>query len=294
MFLFLYSWLSIQTEEFEIYKTISDICHPRLEDLWNIQRAISQSPRPQLDLLADKAGFVKEFRLIGTLPNELPQYFYKAVNTKESDRENCIVIYASFNERFSNGAKRLFSTIASSDFIGHVHCRIGGWPNIENGSLALAHVPYAFKVCFFKEMWKKGYKRVLYLDASIIPKVSLNAFFDVIRQRGYFITQNFHTLGEFHFLREEVARYFGLGFEEAGNLLSCQAGIFGIDFMRKKGIQLIDALYEAAKDSQAFYSPRSDQTALSILLHKFGMVDWLPGPNSSYFDVDRHYVKNIQ
>jgi len=284
---------TMAAEELDVYKTLSDLLHPTIEDLQKIQQDILHNPRPEVKYLADKEFIPREFQLIGNSPEEMPRYYHQVVNTSEEDRENCIIIYASFNERYPQGAERLFSRIVQSDFKGHVDCRIGGWPNVEQGSLVLAHVPFAFKVCFIKEMQKKGYKRVLYLDSSIVTTVSLNKFFDIIKEKSYFITRNYHNLDlEPLYMREEIAQFFGYSLEEARHLLSCSACVFGVDLTNEKVVQAIDYWYSAAQDPHAFYSARSDQTALSLVLHRLGMTDWLPGPYSPYFYIDRSYVKD--
>jgi hypothetical protein len=89
--------------------------------------------------------------------------------------------------------------------------------------------------------------------------------------------------------------------EEASSLLSCSAAFFGIDLTNEKVAKLIDDWYAAAKHPHAFYSARSDQTALSLLLHKAGMTNWASlgytghvkgyGPYA-IVTMDRAYVKN--
>ena len=281
----------IQAEEMEIYNEISDMYNPTSEDLKKVQQYLSHTPRPDIQFLKDTAFIPRNFKFIGDSADEIPQYYHLAVNSSAEERENCVIIYASFNQRYPMGAERLFSLIARSDFAGHVHCRIGGWPDLKGGSLTLAHVPFAFKVCFFKEMQKMGYKRVLYFDSSIIPNASINKFFEVIKQKGYFVSKN-HLL-EPYFMREETANYFGFSFEEACRLFCCHACVIGMDLTNEKTLQLIDAWYESAKDPYAFYSARSDQTALSLLLHQMGLIDWMPLYYEDFFTIDRRYVKDF-
>ena len=287
------------SEKFKVYQQVTDICHPSIEELQMIQSVLLHSERPELYFLADNERVPREFKFIGDLPNEMPQHLHIAVNSDPNERENCLIIYASYNRRFPKGAKRLFSNVAESDFKGHIHCRIGGWPDIEGGSLGLAHVPYAFKVCFFKEMKRLGYKRVLYLDSSVLPIVSLNQIFKIIEERGYFVVENGHSVGDVcHFAT--VAWAFHLTLAELTTMCSCQAGLFGVDFTDDRACQLIDAWYEAAKDPFAFYSPRSDQTALSILLYQLNMRNWMSGnilnapdgtPDRGLLRVEREFVK---
>jgi hypothetical protein len=182
-----------------------------------------------------------------------------------------------------------------------VHYRIGGWPNIELGDIRLAHVPFAFKPCFFQEVRNKGYKKVLWLDSSILPSkdVSLNFVFDIIARIGFFIQAGDHTIGQF--MNEQSAAAFGITLEETFNVLSCSAAIIGIDFTKPRGASLINDWYTAAHDPYAFFSDRSDQNALSILIHKKGLVsDLIPrkllgsldNSQGAFFIMDRSLVKD--
>lgn len=294
--------LLLFSEHIEVYDEIEDLCHPTIADLQKIQDYLLHAERPDLKNLVDKEFIPRTFKFIGKTEKEQPAYYWSAVNSNQEERENCIVIYSSFNERYPRGALRLYRMICSSSFKGHVHCRIGGWPDIENGSLVLAHVPFAFKVCFIKEMQRKGYKRVLWMDASLLPYLDLNRVFEMVKQRGYLIQKNSHRF-HFPYMNVETAEALGYSFDEASSLLSCAAHFLAVDLTFENVVDLIDDWYKAAHDPAAFYSARSDQTALSLLLHKKGMTDWLeytatgspgrPFPDSLFL-IDREYVKDIK
>ena len=72
-----------------------------------------------------------------------------------------------------------------------------------------------------------------------------------------------------------AAAAFGLTLEQAQQIRSCSAGIFGVDFTNPTGAMLIDKWYTAAHHPDAFYSPRSDQNCLSIILHQAGVSDFV-------------------
>ncbi|MDB6081732.1 MAG: hypothetical protein JWO53_1004, partial [Chlamydiia bacterium] len=139
----------------------------------------------------------KTFKIIGNTPGELPKYEIIPVNSESSDRENCVIIYSSFNRYYQQGLERLVQHIKESDFKGHIIYRLGGWPDTEGGSLVLAHVPYAFKVCLFKEVQALGYKRAFWLDTSILPLVSLNTLFRMTEEKGYFVMGNTCMVGPY-------------------------------------------------------------------------------------------------
>ena len=287
-----------------IYGYIKDIYHPTTEDYRLVQTYLRYGNRP-LEQLGDSSLLMRDIRIIGESENEIPESGIRCVNCSSDEKENCVILYSTFNRNYPNALRRLEKTIANSDFRGHVLYRIGGWPNEEGGDLVLCHVPYAFKACFFKEAQRLGYKRVLWLDTSIIPIVSLNDIFKKIEEKGYF----FVDIGGFKIgpsINEHAAAAFGLSLEQAQQIECIAAFIIGIDFSNPTGKTIIDTWYKAAHDKDAFFSARSDQNALSIILHQLGIHDFIsihrlphveteePIQPDSLFFVDRIFAHNKQ
>ena len=261
-------------EQASLYAQIKDLNHPTHDDYRLIQQYLATGRRDDISALKDyNYEYVsRTFKIIGDEKDALPLYESIPVNCPDSDRENCVLIYASFNRNYPKGLQRLANCIRESDFKGHVLFRVGGWPDTEGGSLRLAHVPYAFKPCFFKEAQRLGYKRVLWLDTSIIPLVSLNDIFKMIEEKGCFVIGNTHMVGPY--INESAAQYFGMSRDDTYKIPSCSSGIFGIDFTNEKGAKIIDQWYKAAESKDAFFSPRPDQTALSVILYQAGITDF--------------------
>ena len=256
-----------------IYTRISNLYRPTNEDYRLLQKYLSSDER-NLSQLGDFEWIAKHIFIIGTTEQELPQSGRVSVNCTDEYKENCVILYASFNRNYPLALHRLLDIIKRSDFQGHVIYRIGGWPNTEGGDLTLAHVPYAFKVCAFKEAKRLGYKRCLWLDTSLIPVVSLNTIFKMIEAKGYFTVDcGGITIGPY--MTKASAAAFGLSLEQTKSIPSCSAGIFGIDFTNPTGSMLIDKWYQAAHDKDAFFSPRSDQNCLSIILYQAGISDFI-------------------
>jgi hypothetical protein len=253
------------------YKEIRDICHPTQEELFTLQDRLLHTHRPILKRMKETGFIPREFKFIGRSKEETPVSGRLVLNCDEEDRENCIIMYSSFNERYPLGIQRLLNELSHSDYKGHVYYMIGGWPNIEQGDLKLLHVPFAFKPCFFKEVEAKGYKKVLWLDASILPApgVSLNRIFKMIGLIGFFIQAGDHTIGSY--MNPKSSEAFGLNVSDTYGILSCSAAIIGIDFENTKSKYLLNTWYDAAHDPYAFFSDRSDQNALSILIHQQGL-----------------------
>lgn len=291
-------------EEFSVYRQLSNLYDPTIEDYQRVQQYLSQGERPFLKRLKDVEQAMRAFRLIGEGFEERPQMKKLVLRCGEEERENCILIYSSFNQNYPKGLMRLVKAIEKSDFKGHVYYRLGGWPNTAEGDLVLAHVPFAFKICFFREAKRMGYKRVLWLDTSIlpVPVMSLNKVFWMIEQHGHFIQKNSHEIGPF--MNEEAAKSFGLTLQQTESIPSISAAILGFDFTNPSMRQVLDEWYQAAKDPVAFYSARSDQNALSIILHQLQISHLLPASTLGssdhlrkklyrgiYFVMDREFVK---
>lgn len=260
----------------ELYSQIKDLNHPTTEDYLLIQNYLTNGTREEIRRLQDYnyEHVARTLKIFGSNPNEQLVKNTLYVNSSPEERENCVLVYATFNRNYPKGLERLVHHIANSDFKGHVLYQIGGWPNTEGGSLVLAHVPYAFKVSFFKEAERLGYKRAFWLDTAVVPLVSLNILFKEIEEKGYFIMGNTHFIEPY--INESAANAFNLTRKQTKKIPSCSAGICGIDFTNPKGKEIIDRLYKAAFDKDAFFSSRSDQTALSIILYQMGIQDFVP------------------
>ncbi len=282
-----------------IYSQIKDIYHPTLKELKRIQHYLASDQRYGLDKLGFYKANIQNFKIIGNSKKRQPRSGVIAVGCKKTIKENCLILYSSFNKNYVGGLKRLISFVKRSDFKGHILYRVGGWPNIKGGSLNLAHVPYAFKPSFFKEAERLGYKRVLWLDAAILPIVSLNSIFKTIQEKGYFVMGNSHMIGQY--MNEAAAQAFGIHLQDTYQIPSCSAGLLGVDLTNARARQVIERWYALAHHASAFYSERPEQNALSIILHQSGITDFesihrlAHGKNSinadSLFLLERSYVK---
>jgi len=281
-----------------IYAQIEDLLHPTLHDYRFIQDYLNFGKREKIGLLEDMTTRMRALKLIGEKPNEYPRSGKLSVNCEPNEKENCILIYSTFNDRYPQGLERLVECIQNSDYQGHILYRLGGWPNTEAGSLVLSHVPYAFKISFFKEAQRLGFKRVLWLDAAVVPVASLNKIFKMIETKGCFVMSNGREVGPY--TNPEALAFFGLNHSSTYQIPSCSAGLFGVDFTQPIGRKIIDWWSRAALDKDAFYSTRSDQNALSIILHQLGIsnfigLDQMPHHKSeinsnSLFWLDREFV----
>ncbi len=293
--------LLTDTPHGQLYRQIKDIFHPTLNDYRLLHNYLFYGSRLNLDRLADTYYGQRTIRILGDDLDQMPTSGLIHSNSTGEEKENCIILYATYNCNYPKGLKRQLSCIANSEFKGDVLYQVGGWPDEEGGSLVLSHVPYAFKACFFRQAQRLGYKRVLWMDASILPIANLNDIFGMIQKKGYLVMGNApFIVGPF--INPQAATYFGLTHSETYQIPSCSAAVFGLDLTQKIGRDLLDHWYRAAQDPDAFFSSRADQNALSLILHQYNISDFvpigrMPHPefnhpinSDSLFSLDRVYV----
>lgn len=275
----------IAVDQPDVYQKIENIYSPTIADYRMIQDYLAHGARPYLERLKLYSRVARNFKIIGDQPDELPQSGIVPVNCSIEKKENCVVLYASLNLNYPAGLKKLVKEIAASDFEGHVIYHLGGWPNIEGGSLVLAHVPYAFKVAAFKEAQRLGYKRAFWLDTAIKPLVSLNTIFSMIEASGYFIIGGNYLIGSS--LEPDVAKAFGITQAEALKIPNCFSGMIGLDFTNKTGVEIIDRWYQAAFHPTAFYSAKPEQFPYSIIVYQLGLIELIISHQRVAFDVSQ-------
>ena len=154
------------------------------------------------------------------------------VNCTIEDKENCIVLYASCNYLYPESLLKLVDRIKHSDFVGHIIYRIGGWPNVEQGDLRLAHIPYAFKVSAFREAYRLGYKRAFWLDAPMHARISFDTLFKSLKEKGvltYYLPWSIADITQ----RKLHLSYLGMTLTEAQEAYTVSTGLLGIDFTVK-------------------------------------------------------------
>ncbi|MBX3718988.1 MAG: glycosyltransferase family 2 protein [Parachlamydiales bacterium] len=285
----------------QIYGQIKDICHPTLDDYKLLHNYLFHGPRLNLDRLADIYYGQRTIRILGDSPDQIPVSGLVHVNSTGEEKENCILLFSTYNRNYPRGVRRQLNCIINSEFKGDVLYQIGGWPDEEGRGLVLSHVPYAFKVCFIRQAQRLGYKRILWMDSSIVPIANLNEIFGMIQKKGYLIMGNEpFIVGPY--TNPQAAAFFGLTHAETHQIPSISAAVFGLDLTQKVGRDLLDHWYRAAQDPDAFFSSRADQNAFSLLLHVHNISDFIPMrrmPHTesnqpitpdSLFSLDRIYI----
>jgi hypothetical protein len=273
-----------------VYQEIPEHAHPRMCDWVQLQKFLTRGERKELRLLdeaIDSGGVLSDyrcrlrrFRLIGKHFWNRPSFGIVPIGCSSEEKDICIITYASFNKRYPDSVDGLKRQLEKIGFKGHFLYRIGGWPDLEGGSLTLAHVPYAFKPCFFREAKRLGYRLVLWLDSSIRPLKSLEGVFSAIEDRGYFWYSSGTRLARY--CNRQAIEWFGYSAEDAREIESLAAGVIGLNLDHPKGSFILDEWMDAARAETGFYSARPEQNALSILAYRYGLDEWERSPSIAW------------
>lgn len=279
--LFLVSFYSLYAEP-TVYQTLSNLYHPSRSDYQKIQKYLKKGDRQELNLLKeaiepggalhDYKSRVRRIHFVGKWPWQGPRFGIVPFGCSLNDKKICVVTYASYNQNYPVGVSLIEEALKKVGFKGHFVYRIGGWPDLEGGSLKLAHVPYAFKPCFLRELGRLGYELVLWLDTSIRPMKNLDSVFKTIEEQGYLFYRSGHTLAQY--CTKEAMEALGEPIENAEHIYSVAAGVFGVNLRHEQGQKLVQKWYEAAQKETPFLSPRPEQNALSILSHQMKLTNW--------------------
>ncbi len=181
------------------------------------------------------------------------------------------------------------------------------------GSPSFLEAPYAFKPYCFEEARAAGFDVALWLDSSIKIKRPIDTLFELIKQHGYLMFANDHSVGEY--CKDSALMTLGIRREESFTMPSCSASVIGLDLSNPRTLNFLDLWRNFANDGVTFVGPkwsgigtwprtassdprvkghRFDQLAASVLALRLGMDQWQPNEFfGEYFENDRMYVRRL-
>jgi hypothetical protein len=195
-------------------------------------------------------------------------------------------------ERYVVGQRRLRAAI---DDGSEVICWTDALPP---GSPDHGDVPYAFKAFAIDAVRQRGFRYVLWADASVKPIRPLGPLWNLIERQGYWISDNGWNNGEWTW--PTAYRDLEITPEENWGIKHVVATAFGLDLQHPKGLAFFEEYLRLAK-TRAFCGPwfnrlhpdyahhgpsrltgecadlkirghRHDQTAASIVAHRLGLT----------------------
>lgn len=255
-----------------LWSLIPDITHPTLEDYRNIEHYLSQGKRPYLEQLTDLDRLIRirHLRLVGQ-GGQMPLFEVHSLNLQKNSARRCVLLYASYNGIYPQKAYRALEDLRRCGYSGHVLLRIGGFPNLDHGGLKICHVPYAFKVAFFKEAQRLGYKEVLWLDTAMHPLTDLEEIFSIIEQKGHFFTE----VGFLSDNRNTHLPAAAASLQVTTDLYSIiphlSSSVMGFNMEHPKSVRLIDDWLEAAERVYPFITCWPEELSVSIIAWRMNL-----------------------
>jgi hypothetical protein len=162
-------------------------------------------------------------------------------------------------------------------------------------SLTHEELPYYLKISAFEYALEKGYKKILWLDASFTAHKSTDKIFEFIEQNGYFFFCTGYNLAQS--INDNALNYVGLSRDDAEKYMEFASGCVGIDFENEKGIEIYKlwkhymdcglSLGSRNHDNQSlderFLFHRQDQSCLNLATQKL---------NLNHLKSEEHFYEN--
>ncbi len=268
-----------------VYAKVSDIQSPKDADFLLIQDYLLNGRRDYLKWLnyewyiPSKAdGLRYDFRARnlklgnnGEIDLELHKILF---NDDPNYRDCCVVCYGSWNSSYTEKISRIKKYLKKCHFTGHFLYRLGGWPDVEGGSLTLIHVPYSFKLCMIREAYRLGYKNIIWIDSAVIPGEKFNAILRYLEEDGYFLIDHVTKVAAHD--SPMVVEAFSLTEYERASIPQIQASLIGLNMENERTRLFFENSFEKMRKLKGFLSPRPEQVALGIVAHRLKMFPQLP------------------
>ncbi len=192
-----------------------------------------------------------------------------------------IISYASKGrEDYHKGLKRLIDSCLLFDYDLRMYSpdmedrQHNGVDILEPNTTPHNKVPYLFKFELIRMAYNDGYKRIVWLDSSIVVKRDLNELFD--GSCGWC----FHNLGHplYKWIGDEAVKNMVMDEKELYSTPQTWGGCFGLDFNNFKASTLLSEILHQAdmgsfnechSNREGFVAHRHDQSVLSVLFNRY-------------------------
>ena len=283
----------IDEELLELWASVSNIYEPTLSDYRLIESYLQFGRRPYLENLPEASWsnvgedeikmhirVMRQFKLVG--PNgEMPVFEKHDINVTEETKDRCILVFGSYNSVYPQKVYHILQELKESGYSGSVMLRIGGYPNLSHGGLKSSPFHGRWKLEFFKEARRMGYKKIIHLDTHVHPMSDLNAAFKVMDEQGGF----FYGRGPWLNINENFMNFaspLGVPADKMSEVEFIIGSILGLNFSNKQVVKLFDEWEDRMQRVDQFYCIGLDEMTFMALAWKYRLA---PAPASyhSYY-----------
>lgn len=221
--------------------------------------------------------------------------------------DDCCVVSFGNKYWYTDGVKRLRKSLELVGYDGGVLTR----SEYPEGCPTEEEARKAYKPYLLKEAAAQGYRKLLWLDASVWAIRPVDKIFDMIRRVGWYLVDESWNTGQW--TTDASLESLCITREESWNIWHLASGIVGISMDSEKGRVFLDEWFRMANDGKSFVGPRwspsvekpghgevgfcsddprvlghrADQTAASVISWKLGMLPTVKKTNYGYVSWDR-------
>jgi hypothetical protein len=255
-------WVQIQSElkTLEISKVLDPI-YPK-----NLSSKKTWFTKPQLKKKSDFLGRISRGvrqTLIDPKNGKFPKKTLLSIN---GGGDCCVVSFASYNGPYAKELETIPKELEQVGFQGHFLLMTGGFPNPTGKEITYAAVPYCFKIFALLEAKKLGFKKVLWIDATMQPLQNLKVLFEEIEKKGYFF--QLKKNGKRYLLpstRDVLLTETGIDMYKTPSI---RAQVFGFDLENAHIQTLIQEYYRLVELGTPFLSCFPEEHVLGALVAK--------------------------
>lgn len=160
---------------------------------------------------------------------------------------------------------------------------------LPDGSPTHEQIPYAHKLVAIQHAVEEGFRRILWLDASIVCVRNPKDMFDHIGHTGYYLYRSGYNCAQS--VSDKCLDIFGVTRDEAEAMPECASNVVGFDLNNPIGQEFYQRWNRAAFDGSfngsrlhdnqsqdpRFQFHRQDQSAASLIANQLGMTIHDPG-----------------
>ena len=192
-----------------------------------------------------------------------------------NNMETCI-INVGVDYWYPKGTKRLKETLIENGWNGDMLIDTD-YP--DNSPIHEIN-PYAFKVFQFEKALSLGYKKIFWMDCSIVSSPNPNKIIEIMNENPCYFVKNGQSVGQE--TNDYTLRYFQIKRDDAMELPQICSGFFGLDFDTELGQNIFRSWKHACangcfkgnrvhdkRDSKdpRFLHHRQDQSSLSLAIY---------------------------
>lgn len=269
----------IDEELLDLWASISNVYEPTLSDYRLIESYLQFGKRPYLENLPEtswtnigdevnvRVKIMREFKLVG--PNgEMPVFEKHDINVTEETKDRCILIFGSYNSPYPEKVYHVLQELKDCGYSGSVMLQIGGYPNLSHGGLKSSPFHGRWKLEFFKQARRMGYKKIVHLDTHVHPLNDLSTVFKTIDEQGGFFFGHGPWLNvNKNFM--DFADPLDVSPDQMSQIHFVSGCVLGLNFTNKQVVKLFDEWEERMQRVDKFYCIGLEEITFMALAWKY-------------------------